>query len=401
MAKTVIAAGSDDEQPRRAANKVAAARPAENWVVRCIALASAVLARIGSSTRGSDGKNYVVMESVRRKIANLVRNHPDPDLPASVYFTQEEWQSIPPNPIQRDTAKHAQRCREKFFTVTVSQKTVCIAVQDNGEIYKVDGHTRTYCWENGLVPADKIPAVLNVVIQFSVDYDGTCLAYKTYDDSTQGKNGGDQLFAAYKENDLHPVPAGFLFNCTGVVDALRTAFTILAQHGIISSSMLKRATETKNLKKKCPPNLTECVKRFKAALKALDRLNPPSRLFKGAVTRAFLLAYTKYVVLGLGGRDAEAKLLDFFTKYRDGVGKRINNNFDAVENFRAIRVEEGGGEKHRRDKTPRLLGAIERYIENGPNKMYTQEGVVTMDVYFKYRTALSKGNGARKKGKNG
>lgn len=368
----------------------------DTWFSRRVVIATAVLAKIGHLIKGVDGKDYVVAETARRKIAELVRKHPEEDLPAAIYFTQEEWQSIPPCTIQRDTAKHLNRCREKFFAVTVSQKTVYLAVQDDGDIYKLEGHTRTYGWENGLVPEDEIPELLNVVIHFTYNLAGTIRDYKTFDDSTQTKNGGDQLFAAYRENDLHPAPDGFLFNCTGVVDALRTAFTALAQHDIISQSMLKRATETQNLKKRCPPKLEECVKRFKPALKALDKLNPAPRLFKGAVTRAFLLAYTKYVVMGLGAHDAEAKLIEFFTKYRDGVGRRENGKFDTVENFRTIHAEAGGGEKQRRDKTPRLLGCIERYIENGPNKMYTHDGVANMDVYFTSRTSLSKGNGARK-----
>lgn len=394
---TTAADDNDDNKPSRKANKASAITSGVDWFTRRLTIATTILAKIGHVTPGIDGKNYIVAESARRKIAELVRRHPKEDLPASVYFTQEEWQSIPPCPIQRDTERHLNKCREKFFTVTVGQKTVTIAVEDNGDIYKVDGHTRTYGWENGLVAESKIPEEMQIIVHFTFDRTGTIRLYKTFDDSTQTKNGSDQLFAAYRENDLHPVQYGFLYNCTGVVDALRTAFTTLAQHEIISQSMLKRATETPNLKKRCAPKLEECVKRFKPALKAIDRLNPPPRLFKGAVTRAFLLAYTKYVVMGLGDSDAEAKLLEFFTKYRDGIAKRVNGKFDTVENFRAIHAEAGGGEKQRRDKTPRLLGAIERYIEHGPNKMYTHDGIVNMDVYFTSRTALNKGNGSRKK----
>lgn len=397
MRTTTAADDNDDNKPSRKANKVAVSNAAAAWISRRAVIAAAVIAKIGHAITGVDGKKYVVAESARRKIASLVRQHPQADLPVAAYFTQQEWQSFPPCPIQRDTAKHLQKCREKFFCVTVSQKTVYIAVQDNGDIYKLEGHTRTHGWENGLVPEAEIPELMNVVIHFTRDVDGTVKDYKTFDDSTQTKNGSDQLFAAYRENSLTPIQHGFLYNCTGVVDALRTAFTLLARHSVVSQSMLKRATETQNLKKKCAPKLDECVKRFKPALKALDALNPPTRLFKGAVTRAFLLAYTKYVVLGLGDRDAEAKLIEFFTKYRDGISKRVNGKFDAVENFRAIHAESGGGEKQRRDKTPRLLGAIERYIENGPNKVYTHDGLVNMDIYFTSRTSLSKGNGSRKK----
>ena len=91
--------------------------------------------------------------------------------------------------------------------------------------------------------------------------------------------------------------------------------------------------------------------------------------------------------------------MEFFTKYRDGLTNRKDGKFDAIENFREIHNEDGGGAGERKEKLPRLLGAIERYIENGPNKMYAQEGTVNMAEYFKSRTALSRGRGSRQKKK--
>ena len=59
---------------------------------------------------------------------------------------------------------------------------------------------------------------------------------------------------------------------------------------------------TPNLRKKCKPTMTECVKQFKPALQALDSLNVRSSKFKGAITRAFLLAFTKYAEIGFGDK---------------------------------------------------------------------------------------------------
>lgn len=369
------------------------------WLAKRKTVAKNVLAKIGTKTIDKDGNEYVVAESLRRKIAAYILGHPDQLLPGPLGFiTLEEWQSIPPHPIQRSTKRHYNKCREKFAVVTRSQKTVFFIVEDNGDVYMVEGHTRTYGWLNELLKdPSTIPDELNAVVHFVIDVEEGKREYKTFDDPTQAKTGQDDLNSAYSNAGLTLSPDGFVDRGVGLVDALRVSFTTLAQNSLINKSMLKRATETPNLKKACKPSIEECVKRFKPALIALDQLNPPASLFKGAVTRAFLLAYTKYVVLRHGTAEDEQKLIEFFTKYRDGIGSSKDGKSDPVENFRNVAKEPGGAEKQRKDKTARLLGAIERYIENGPNRMYTHDGVVNMSIYFDSRTALNKGNGGRKK----
>lgn len=369
------------------------------WLIKRQEVAKNVLAKIGTKTVDKDGKEYVVAESLRRKIAAYLLTHPDQELPGPIGFiSMEEWQSIPPHPIQRPTARRYNKCREKFAVVTRSQKTVYFIVEDNGDIYMVEGHTRTYGWQNELIkdPAT-IPEVLNAVIHFVTDLDEGKSEYKTFDDTTQVKTGQENLNSACSDIGLTLTPGGFVDRGVNLVDALRVSFTMLAQNSLINRSMLKRATETPNLKKACKPTIEECVKRFRPAIVALDRLNPPSSVFSSAVTRAFLLAYTKYVTLKFGDSEDEHKLMEFFTKYRDGIGTEKDGKFTSVQNFRNVNNEDGGGEKQRKDKIPRLLGAIERYIENNPDKMYSCDGSVDLDLYFKNRTALTKGNAARKK----
>ena len=396
MAKAIAAAGSDDNEPSRKAGKVAAlAIRAANWLVYRKEIAKNILAKVGAAVVGSDGKVYTVMESARRKLAKLVEQHDDCEMPGSLTFTIDEWRSIPPHPIQRSTEKRAKKCEEKFYRVRLAHKTVYMCVQANGDIYKLEGHTRTYNWDNGLTPAAEVPETLHVVVHIVPDDKAALSEYHTFDDATQVKVGSDQLYSAYQANNLS-VSSDFLRRGVGVVDALREAFLVLAANNLISDSMLRRATHTLNLGKTQRPLLEECVKRFKAALKALDGLDAITSAFKGAVTQAFLLAYTKYAALG--DASSEERMLEFFQLFRAKKGTRLNGKFDAVENFRAITEEPSGGHSHRKNKLPRLLGAIERYMENGANKMYAHDGIVNMAVYFTSRTALSKGNGSRKKG---
>jgi hypothetical protein len=243
------------------------------------------------------------------------------------------------------------------------------------------------------VPESEIPTQLNCTVRCTKDKNATIEEYKTIDSIKQGKRGGEQFVSECRANDFVPLENGFVRRGVNLIDALKVAFDQLTDAELVNKSMLKRATETRNLKKRCRPTLSECVKRFKPALKALDRLNPKSGKkagFSAAVVRAFLLSYVKYTER-FSENNAEDKLLDFFAAYRDGMGTSKDGKFDALASFRAVNTEKGGGESQRKDKTPRLLGAIERYIENGPNKMYSQYGVVKMDEYFTSRTALSRG----------
>lgn len=404
LAAVISANADDDNEPRRYTKKVRSLpRPdTASWREIAARTAKAVLAKMGSSVVSDhDGETYKIADSVRRKIAALLQQHPNKKLPGQIYLALSEWLTIPPNPVQRNERKRYAKCAEKFARVTTSQLTVYIAVQEDGVIEILDGHTRTHGWRNGLVALSELPEMLNVVVHFVANRDETVAEYYTFDDQTQTKNSNEQLFSACEANNFFPIEGGFVYNCSGLVDALRTAFEILAANGLINKSMLRRATETPNLKKKCMPTLIECVKRFKPALIALDKLNPPASKFRGAVAQAFLLAYTKYVVVGFGNPSDEMKLLEFFTKYRDGLTTRKDGQYDSVESFREVHAEKGGGAGNRKEKIPRLLGAIERYIENGPKKMYSQHGIVNVAEYFKSRTTLSKGNGARRKKKNG
>lgn len=386
----------DNDKSRDARKVKASAAPRSNdtetFIQKCQRIANAVLEKSGTATIGIDGETYVVAESLRLKIAEaLLALEPDDEgVSFNVRVAIDEWYTIPPCPVQRDTAARWKRRAEHFVVLIDAHKDVTIAVQENGDVYVLDAHTRTYGWRNKLVPESEIPTKLNCSVRCTKDKADTIEEYKTIDNLEQGKRGNEQLLSECRANDFEPLENGFVWRGINIVDALKVAFEKLADAELVNKSMLRRATETRNLKKKCRPTLNECVKRFKPALKALDRLNPTSTVFSAVVVRVFLLSYVKYTEK-FNSENAEHKLLDFFACYRDGMGTTKDGKFDALSGFRAVNAENTGGESQRKDKTPRLLGAIERYIENGPNKMYSQHGFVKMDEYFTSRTALSRG----------
>jgi hypothetical protein len=397
---------SDKSSDARKVQAAAASRSndTETFVEKCQRIAAAVLDKIGTPTVGIDGETYVVAESLRIKIAEalLAREPNDEGLHFNVRVEIDEWWTVPPCPVQRDTAERWNRRAEDLVVLKDAHKDVTIAVQENGDVYILDAHTRTYGWRNKLVPESEIPTQLNCTVRCTKNKDGTIAEYNTIDSIEQSKRGPEQFVSECRANDFVPLENGFVRRGINLIDALKVAFDQLADAELVNKSMLKRATETRNLKKRCRPTLSECVKRFKPALKALDKLNPKSGKkagFSAAVVRAFLLSYVKYTER-FSGDNAEDKLLNFFAAYRDGMGTSKDGKFDALASFRAVNREDSGAEAQRKDKTPRLLGAIERYIENGPNKMYSQSGAVNMDEYFASRTALSRG-ARHRRGKGG
>jgi len=364
-----------------------------DWKVKRLEVARALTDAIGKDS---------VLPQTRRNLAHLMSRHDRPDFPAAMIMSLEEVLAMAPATIQRDTAKRWKKSAERLSKLLPIHKIAIITVDAAGEIQRVDCNTRCYGWENNLTDAK--PDELLVIAIYCDNADKSNDVYKTCDSTAQGKTGQDQLFSAYSEVGLAPT-SNYVRNCNGLVAPLREAFAFMAKHGQVNKSMLRRATETKNLRRRCQPELVECVRLFKRAIAALDSLDVSSSRFSGAATEAFLLAYMKYVVIAPDGAipEAERKLLSLFADYRDDQGTKKAGKFDAAENINIIVKEEasgGAGERHR--KTLLILGAVERYMEKGAKAVFSHCGLVDENVYLTSRTALTKGRAHRnKKGDGG
>ena len=193
----------------------------EGWDKKSKKIAKNILAKIGEAT-DRDGTDYVVAESVRRKIADLLLRHTSKEKIGHIELEIDEWLTIPPHAIQRDTEDHAKECREKFSKTKRAHQNVAIAVHEDGTIEILDANTRTYFWKNKLVPPTEIPPEVQVAVHFVKDETESEHEYHTFDDGTQVKNGNDQLFSACHANKFYPIRHGFIYRGNGVVDALRT-----------------------------------------------------------------------------------------------------------------------------------------------------------------------------------
>lgn len=377
----------------------------ENWNAQKKKISENIIDQLGQIFTDRDGNTYTLSEKVVTGLADLVLQMSDRSDPGTIKFKIDDWFTIPPHAKQRNTAKRWQKYKKDFEKLLPVHKSASVTVVDNGLINIVDACTRTYGYINGLVPPTEIPKEMSVTVYFCRDQAESDDIYDKLDNSRHAKNGNDQLFSACGKHNFTPKPEGFIYRGHGVVDSLKTAAKKIDALGGLGKHIVRggKVKKTSGPKRSTNPSLDDCVKQFLPALKILDALNPSTNRFKGAVLTAYLLAYCKYaeIKFGSGWRDDLKKLIEFFRQYEKKIGTSKDGKADALANFTSIAAEQGGGAGAREKKIPRLLGAIERYIENGTHKMYAQEGVVNMGDYFVSRTSLNKGNGGRKKKDDG
>ena len=68
----------------------------------------------------------------------------------------EDWIKVQDNPIQRDTASHARKAAKHNLRESSPTHSVVSAAKVNceGALYKLDGHTRSYLWDEGILVPD-------------------------------------------------------------------------------------------------------------------------------------------------------------------------------------------------------------------------------------------------------
>ncbi len=70
----------------------------------------------------------------------------------------EDWIKVTPNPIQRDTEKHAAKAKH-LLTPHPTHSVVHAAELPNGKLIKLDGHTRALIWKRkDVVPPVQVTA---------------------------------------------------------------------------------------------------------------------------------------------------------------------------------------------------------------------------------------------------
>lgn len=331
---------------------------------------------VAAKLTAAPSKTPIVIKS-RKEIGSAKRAGKPPVRKMSL----NQWIAVPDAPVQRNTEEHwnEPKTKKRLSVLREAHRTVHMAVTDDGEEFKLDGHTRTYGWVNNLT--DAVPDDLTVVVHYVKNVEAVIEEYYTFDDAGQAKDAADQLYSALKQFNIQ-CRSKFLTRCKGIVAALKEA---LWEAG----KLYEIEGVPANIRQ---VSVATCVQFFQDQLRALDKIDPTYKRFSGPPTSAFLLAHFKYSELGKHVDD----VVEFFRRHQNDEGVKTGRTHDAVYAMSEIlREKSGGGAEHRFKRLSRILGCVERFVSpGGKTGSWKNKAQVDMENYLIDEHALTTKNGA-------
>lgn len=117
-----------------------------------------------------------------------------------LYLTPEEWYAVPDCPRQRNTEERVKKVlRGHLKHASLTQANVAAARLPDGQLIKLDGHTRAYLWEHGLLAR---PERVVVTVIPAKNMDEVLEMYTHYDNSGATEHLADQLSGAMREHSV-------------------------------------------------------------------------------------------------------------------------------------------------------------------------------------------------------
>lgn len=251
-----------------------------------------------------------------------------------VNMTVSDWIKVRDNPIQRDTERHAARAKH-LLTPLASHAITFAAKLPNGELVKLDGHTRALLWKRNQV---KHPAKVTVNV---IDVDGIAEAealYKTFDSKDALETATDKVSGGFRKLGFQPESP--LLASGNITSALKIAWESV--HGYAAGSR--------------PRDVYQMVDEFSAEVLALDEMGLRKGIVTGGVLAAFFLSYRKHA----------DKIVPFWRSLFGNSGVKINGLMDGVQALSELIVAHKGrcGGSAQRDMCARALKACESWVHD-------------------------------------
>ena len=254
-------------------------------------------------------------------ITHLMHPHQSPSI---VKLNVEDFISIEDNPRQRDTPERAQKANKRnghLYQPHPSHTVVSIALivdeeedtnllqeSDVKEMVisktfdkrKIDGHTRSYLWDNGLLDA---PDVVTCNVYFVSNIEQAKDFYRAYDSNKAVETGLDKLFSALRDAFGYP-PLAPLWKKRGAKTAIEVAFN--NNHSLNDDRMYSLSSTQ--------PWTVE-------VLRFVDRETKLNiKMFNASVMAAMFVSIL---------RDG-SQAIDFWIKYSNGQGHVVAGELDAI-----------------------------------------------------------------------
>ncbi len=208
--------------------------------------------------------------------------------PYTLQMSVESWCALPENLRQRDTEKHAQKASRNgghLREASPEHAQVFAAKLPNGQLVKLDGHTRALLWERGVLES---PGQVIVTVIPVRDMEHAKELYNHFDNAQAAETIKDKLSGALREHGLV-----FRSGCFSLI----YSSSILDAHRFIFGSA---------------SNLYETVGVWKPVLEAIDERGYGRVL--AAVQTSILLSFVRYA-----GLPESLRLESFWEDYFNGA----------------------------------------------------------------------------------
>lgn len=213
----------------------------------------------------------------------------------------ESFISIPDNPRQRDTVRHAAKAVKGHLRFpSETQSVVAIACINGMPVCKLDGHTRAYLWASGEL--EVLNQTLSVQAYEVKSIDEACELYTHFDSTAAVEGSVDKLSGACRESGL-ALSSPLLSDCKW-------------------NTALKCAH---NLRFKGSTSEYVIVPLWAPAIAEVDSWDLPKNKFRGTglISLMFIIA---------GSPDVPPDIAkEFFTRYQKGEGIKTGTRRDGVQ----------------------------------------------------------------------
>jgi hypothetical protein len=249
-----------------------------------------------------------------------------------IKMSPAQWDQVQDNPIQRNTEEHAARAvRDHLRESSQTHNVVHAAALPSGEMYKLDGHTRALLWSRGQL---KAPHEVLVIVYSAENIEEVRRLYREFDSVKSVENAGDKVSGAYR---LHGIKAQ----------------SGLLLHGGVTSALNMIAGQKSDV--------YESVGKWKNELQMLDSLNFTNSVLPSGLFAAALLTCRKY----------GDKCLDFWRRFAEGAGTRIDGKSDGIDELSRIVATKraakqlAGSPAQRRDMAEKAISCFETWRRGG------------------------------------
>ncbi len=259
-------------------------------------------------------------------------------------MTTAEWIAVRTNPIQRDTERHAQKATHLHTPQDIHTVTFAARLP-TGELVKLDGHTRAFLWQSGIVPQ---PKQITVIVTDVQNDEEAAEQYKFHDSRNALEVTADKYSGAMR--GLKYTPKSLFVASGAFSSALRIAWV-----GLFGHARNMRARDE-----------YEAVATFLPEIIAMDGMDLKRSQTSTGITAAIILSYRRH-------NDA---VLPFWRGVFANEGDKREGRMDAIQALHEVMMKHKKrlGAHAARELCAKALACVEKWFEGGTVKSLPNSG---------------------------